>query len=66
MATQTQTSVITRRPRWKSILKWFGLYLLVQVVGEFAARPTGIPAPFIAATLLGGLVIHYLVTRKRT
>jgi hypothetical protein len=52
--------VTTRRPRWKSILKWFGLYVLAQVVAEVAVGALRIESRDLHTLLYGLLTIAIL------
>jgi hypothetical protein len=54
----------TTRPRWKSILKWIGLYFLVQIIAVPVSH-TGVPPPVFSFAALGALVVHHLVTTRR-
>ena len=49
-----------RRPRWKSILKWFGLYILAQVVAGFAVGALRIESRDVHTALYGLLTIAIL------
>ena len=52
--------VTTRRPRWKSILKWFGLYVLAQVVAGFTVGALRIESRDVHTFVYGLLTIAIL------
>jgi hypothetical protein len=58
------------RPRWQSVLKWIGLWLLAQLIGGFTAAAligkgaTGAET-VLSALIFLSMIVYAMVTRGR-
>lgn len=56
---------IHARPRWQSVLKWIGLWLIASLIGGGASALVGRSyAPLLAAVVLIGMIGWHLKRRE--